>query len=85
MSEHKRTIVHEHKLETSTKLILAAIAVALVTMAVGLFDFSSEAIAEDQRSRSSIQRIIENCTVTGYVESHDEGSEAYLYGGSIDC
>lgn len=29
MLEHKRTIIHHHKLETSIKLILAAIAVAL--------------------------------------------------------
>jgi len=30
MSENRRTIIHHHKLETSTKLILAAIAVAMV-------------------------------------------------------
>ena len=35
MSEHKRTIVHHHKLETSTKLILAAIAVALALQVFG--------------------------------------------------
>ena len=35
MSESKRTVVHHHKLETSTKLILAAIAAALAIQAFG--------------------------------------------------
>jgi len=47
------------------------------------FTVLSTAHAEDQRSRSSIERIIEDCSVTGYVEVDDD--EGYLYSSSISC
>jgi len=46
MSEHKRTIIHHHKLETSTKLILAAIAVALAVQAFSPMLSVQTALAE---------------------------------------
>ena len=49
-----------------------------------------EAYAEEQRSKSSIRRIIENCDVEGgYVDGGyvDDGYlyGAYVYGLEIDC
>ena len=60
------------KLELSVKLLLGAIALGLFLNAYN--DFVPGAYAEDQRSKSSIRRIIENCRVSGYAD--DDG---YFY------
>ena len=42
------------------------------------------ASAEDQRSRYEIEQIIEDCTVSGTVYTHDE-EFGIITSGSIDC
>ena len=54
------------KLELSVKLLLGAIALGLFLNAYN--DFVPGAYAEDQRSKSSIRRIIEDCRIQGYAE-----------------
>ena len=61
------------KLELSVKILLAAIAVGLFLNAFK--DFPPGAYAEDQRSKSSIRRIIEDCHIQGYV--YDEYFSTY--------
>ena len=58
------------------KVILSVIAVCLVMITAKLY--IPEAQAEDRRSISSIERIIEDCRVTGTVQSN------YVY-GQINC
>lgn len=59
------------------KIISSIIAICLVMITFKLY--IPEATAEEQRSKRAIQRIIENCEVTGYV------NDDYLYDGDIDC
>ena len=82
MSEHKRIIVHHHKLETSTKLILAAIAVALAIQAFGPWLSPPRTVQADM-DEYDVQKIIESCKVRGYVEFI--GNEGYLYSSKIRC
>ena len=65
------------KLELPVKLLLGAIALGLFLNAYN--DFIPGAYAEDQRSKSSIRRIIENCSIQGYAD--DDG---YFY-TNPDC
>ena len=57
--------------------LLTVIAVCLVMITFKLY--VPDAQAEEPRSRSYIERIIEQCDVTGYVDGD------YLYTGDIDC
>ncbi|MDA8892497.1 hypothetical protein N9I86_02175 [Hyphomicrobiales bacterium] len=41
--------------------------------------YTSDAEAEDQRSTYNIENIIEDCSVTGYVD------DGYMYDGDISC
>jgi hypothetical protein len=59
------------------KIISSVIAICLVMITFKLYTLEAE--AEEQRSRYSIERIIENCEVNGYVD------DDYMYGGEIDC
>ena len=54
------------KLELSVKILLAAIALGLFLNAFK--DFPPGAYAEEQRSKSSIRRIIEDCRIRGYAD-----------------
>ena len=58
------------------KFLLSVIAVCLVMITAKLY--IPEAEAEDRRSISSIERIIEDCRVTGTVQGK------YIY-GQIEC
>ena len=57
--------------------LLTVIAVCLVLITFKLY--VPDAQAEPQRSRYEIERIIERCDVTGYVDGD------YMYSGSISC
>jgi len=59
------------------KIILSVIAVCLVMITVKLY--TSDAEAEDQRRTYNIENIIEDCSVTGYVD------DGYMYDGDISC
>ena len=59
------------------KFLLSVIALCLVMITAKLY--IPEAQAEDQRSKKSIERIIERCDVRGDVSNN------YLYNGTIDC
>ena len=59
------------------KIALSVIAICLMMITFKLY--MPEAKAEDQRSKRNIERIIESCSVTGYVDGD------YLYDGDIDC
>ena len=63
---------------TMKNILLGIIAINLTFISVNLALKSVEpAYAEDQRSRYSIRRIIEDCDVTGYVDND------YLYSSTI--
>ena len=67
------------------KILLGIIAINLTFISANLYLRSVEpAYAEDQRSKSSIRRIIENCSVRGdvYIYRDDYGE---LQGGRISC
>ena len=59
------------------KFISSVIAICLVLITATLY--VPDATAEDQMTKRQIERIIERCDVTGYVDDN------YLYGGTIDC
>ena len=59
------------------KIILSVIAVCLVMITVKLY--TPDAEAEDRRSVYNIESIIEDCTVTGYIDGD------YMYDGDISC
>ena len=59
------------------KIILSSIAACLIKITLKLYIPRLE--AEEQRSQRSIERIIESCDVTGYVD------DDYLYSSDIDC
>ena len=56
MSELKRTIVHEHKLELSTKMIWATIAIALALQILGPMERVGDIIAEIGNLRMECSR-----------------------------
>ena len=61
-------------------LLLGIIAINLTFISFNLALRSVEpAYADEQRSKRSIERIIERCSVTGYVDGD------YLYQGDISC
>ena len=77
MSEHKRTIVHEHKLELSTKLILAAIAIALALQILGPMERVGEILAEIGNLRmecSGPHPSLEALSHGGWIELKCSGS-----------
>ena len=59
------------------RFISSVIAICLVLITAKLY--VPDATAEDQMTKRQIERIIERCDVTGYVD------DDYLYGGTIDC
>ena len=67
---------------TTPKAVLIGfflIAISIATLPITSSMLIGDASAEEQRSKRSIERIIERCDVTGYV------SDDYLYNGDIDC
>ena len=65
-----------------TKLMLTIIAVGIIGINIHIFKGSviEDAYAEDQRSKRSIERIIESCKVRGgYVD------DGYIYNQKIRC
>jgi hypothetical protein len=59
------------------KFISSVIAICLVLITAKLY--VPDATAEDQMTKRQIERIIERCDVTGYVD------DDYMYNGTIDC
>ena len=61
-------------------ILLGIIAINLTFISANLALKSVEPVqAEDQRSKREIERIIERCDVTGYVD------DDYLYSSTISC
>ena len=61
-------------------LLLGIVAINLTFISANLALRSVEPVqAEDQRSKREIERIIERCDVTGYVD------DDYLYSSTISC